>query len=225
MMMADLEPANIAAAIEAKKSGKVKAPNELDMKKEERLQMKEARLAARFSTNNTPQASSSSAVAPEPVDPSYLLDKIAAYKERFPDLKSRNAKLSAKSSVEELQDELHYLELQLGSSKDNNMGSMLFVSGMGILENVTKSYNPLKLQLDGLGNVAKDNIEQFTPIIDELMIKYGASFYMAPEYRLVLAAGMLVYTVHSANSGDARVGEMLGKMHAKAQVPAGFEHM
>jgi hypothetical protein len=45
-----------------------------------------------------------------------MIDKINAYKERFPHLKSRNSKLTPKSSYEEIEDELHYIELQLGTS-------------------------------------------------------------------------------------------------------------
>ena len=38
-----------------------------------------------------------------------MLDKIGKYKSKFPDLSQRN-KVSVKSSIEELQDELHYIE-------------------------------------------------------------------------------------------------------------------
>lgn len=219
LAMGDLEPAAISAAIESKSKGKIKPPSELDLKKEERLSQKEQRLASKIVVPPGPPV--------KPVtDPSPLLDKINAYKERFPHLKSRNAKLTAKSTIEEIEDELHYLELQLGSSKDGSMGTMLFVGTMVGLETLTRDYyNPLKLNLNGLGQVAKDNIGEFQETIDELMIKYGAGFYMQPEYRLVLAVGALVMTVHSANSGDSRVGETLKKMSSAAKPPAGAAGM
>ena len=47
LAMGDLDPGAINAAVEAKSKGKVKPPSELDLKKEERLAVKEQRLAAR----------------------------------------------------------------------------------------------------------------------------------------------------------------------------------
>lgn len=222
LAMGDLDPGAIAAAVEGKSKAKLKPPSELDMKKEERLAQKEQRLAT--GKANAATASSAPSVAPGP-DPSLLLDKINAYKERFPHLRSRN-KISAKSSIEEIEDEMHFLELQLGSSKDGSVGTMVFVGTMVGVETFTRDfYNPLNLKLTGLGQVAKDNIGEFQEVIDELMIKYGAGFYMQPEYRLVIAVGALVMTVHSANSGDSRVGETLKKMNSVAKPPPGSERM
>lgn len=220
LAMGDLEPGSIAAAVEAKSKAKVKPPNELDLKKEERLAQKEQRLAT-----SRIAASSGPPVMPGP-DPSQLLDRINAYRERFPHLKSRNPKISAKSTIDEIEDELHFIELQLGSSKDGSMGTMIFVGTMKGLETVTRDYyNPFNLKLTGLGQVAHDNISEFQDIIDELMIKYGAGFYMQPEVRIVLAVGALVVTVHSANSGDSRVGETLKKMNSVVKPPAGSANM
>jgi hypothetical protein len=220
LALGELEPSALASAVEAKSKGKVKPPSELDLKKEERLAQKEQRLAT-----GKANAASGPSVTPVMIDPAPLLDKIAAYKERFPHLKSRN-KISAKCSIEEIEDELHFLELQLGSSKSDSFGSMVFVGSMVGLETFTRDfYNPLNLKLNGLGQVAKDNVKEFQDVIDELMIKYGASFHMAPEYRLVLSVGALVMTVHSANSGDPRVGEALNRMKSVANPPKGYEGM
>lgn len=227
MMMAGIDTHSIAMQMGEKKIKPPKPPSELDLKKEERLHQKEQRLAQKMQSASSSSKDSGVPEAPPlpPIDPSQLLDKIAAYRERFPKLKSRNPKLSAKNSVEELLDELHYIELQLGSGSDGSFGNMLFLSGMSLLETSTHYFNPLKLQLHGLAKVSQDNIEQFSPIIDELMIKYGAGLYMPPEYRLVIATGMLVFTVHSANTGDARVGEMLSKMNKVVNAPPGSENM
>lgn len=148
---------------------------------------------------------------PEPEkDRSQLLDKLGQYRERFPELKSRN-KIGGRSTVEEIEDELHYVQQQLGS-KDSNMGMQVLIACMGGLEHM----NPMGLNLDGLSKVTKDNSAQFEPIIDELVIKYGANMYMAPEWRLCLAVGSMVYTVHTANSGDPRMAAALDKMHRSA---------
>lgn len=76
------------------------------------------------------------------VDKSMLLDRIGRYRERFPNLKSRNGKLSAKSSVDELEDELHYFEGQLGGMGGGNAGMTVLIFAMAGLEKVTETYNP-----------------------------------------------------------------------------------
>ena len=173
---------------------------------------KEERLAGKGAARAAPPAPP----PPEPppvVDKSKLLDQLGAYKERFPDLKSRN-KVSGKSSLDEIEDEIHYVQMQLGT-KERNMGTHVFLACMVGVEEVTaKHWNPMGLNLTGLGKVAQTNADEFAPIIDELVIKYGASFYVSPEMRLALAVGTMMYTVHAANSGDARTAAALAKMSA-----------
>ena len=148
---------------------------------------------------------------PPPIDKSHYLDKITAYRERFPNLKSRN-KLSGKSSDDEVLDELAYIETQLGSGQsDGNMGCMLLHGAMSGLEASTAVWNPLGLQLYGLGDITKNNMEKFKPIVDELVIKYTTGMYMGPEMRLVLHVGALVMTVHAANSGSPALSEALNR--------------
>jgi len=221
LAMGGLDPKAIAATV-ASKGTKVKPPSELDLMKEERLKAKEDSLHDHTS-KSAPQEKTS---APSKLaDPQQLLDKIGAYKDRFPDLRTRNPKLSAKSSIEEMEDELHFIELQLGSSKDTSLGSMLFVGSMVGVETITQRYNPMNLRLEGLGKIAKDNINEFTPMIDELMIKYSAGLYVSPEARLALAVASLVMTVHSANSGDPRLAEALKRVSEPVKKPVGSEKM
>jgi len=216
--MSGLEPDNIAAVVESKKK---KPVSELDKAKEARLSQKEARLASgvegRFATATPPPPPIS---APE-IDKSALLDKLGAYRERFPHLKKRNT-VSVKSSADDILDEIHFCEMQLGSRQDNSVGSMILHGAMLSLETVTRDvWNPMGLNLNGLGKVTKDNMEEFQPIVDELMIKHGAGMYISPETRLVLAMGAIVMTVHAANSGDARVAVALEKMNQKVPVNIG----
>lgn len=197
-----LDPREIQKGIDARDK-KTKIPNELELQKEARLAEKEKRLTSGVPTSSkkpTPQAPPS-APAPPPVDKSLLLDKIAAYRERFPHIKKRNT-VSAKSTAEEIYDELHYIELQLGGNNSTgNFGATILYSGMVGIEKFTNDYwNPLGLNLNGLGTVAQQNMHEFQPILDELMIKHGAGMYTSPEWRLALAIGATVITVHSANS-------------------------
>ena len=223
LSLSDLNPNKIAAEVADKKIKRKAEPTELELKKEERMLMKEKRMTAPFAASATP--------APPPPPPvsveekSALLDKLGAYRERFPHLKKRN-NVTVKSSADDIEDELHYCEMQLGSRQDNNIGGMILHGSMLAIETVHRDvYNPLGLNLNGLAKVTKDNMAEFQPIVDELMIKYSTGLYMGPEMRLVLAMGALVMTVHGANSGDVRIASALEKMNTGVKVPAGAEDL
>eukprot|EP00965_Chrysotila_dentata_P171264 5651746-Pleurochrysis_carterae.AAC.1 len=111
--------------------------------------------------------------------------------------------------------------MQLGSRQDGSMGIMMLTSLMSGLETVSRDvWNPLGLNLDGLGAVTKANIAEFQPILDELMIKDGSGMYMSAELRLALSISAFIMTVHAANNGDARVNAALGKVNSAVNVPA-----
>eukprot|EP00964_Phaeocystis_antarctica_P124814 scaffold88458_cov61-Phaeocystis_antarctica.AAC.1 len=99
--LAGLDPGIISKTIDDKKGGKSKVPTELEVKKEERLASKESRMAKGLS-NPIPPAGKGGQMAPEAgpppevYDKSYLLDRLGAYRERFPHLKKRN-NVTAKS--------------------------------------------------------------------------------------------------------------------------------
>ena len=193
---------------------------ELAAEKHEATLMRAKTAAAKEERMSKPAPAPMPAPAPEPVAPevdrSALLDRIGRYRERFPGLKSRN-KLSGKSSTEELEDELHFIEQQLGGSGGSNMGMNILVFAMAGVERVSQDvWNPLGLNLHGLGQVTRDNGDQFQDVVDELMIKYAAGQTMGPEMRLALALGTLMYTVHAANSGDPRMAQVMKAMSAAA---------
>ena len=161
---------------------------------------------------------------PSPEEMRVMLDKINAYKERFPHLKSRN-KTSPKSTPEELEDELHYLQLQLGSStQGGNFGAAVLSTAMACLERSTEYYNPLGLDLRGLGAVTNQNMHEFQPIIDELMIKYNTGLYTPPEWRLALAIGATVVTVHAANQ-NPEVAKAVRAMNKTVNKPRDADAM
>jgi len=227
LSMGDLNPNKIALDIaekKAEKGGKKKSESaEIQEKKEERLMMKEKRMNAPFAASATPPPPPPPPVSVE--EKSALLDKLVAYRERFPHLKKRN-NVTVKSSADDIEDELHYCEMQLGSRQDNNIGGMILHGSMLAIETVHRDvYNPLGLNLNGLAKVTKDNMAEFQPIVDELVIKYSTGLYMGPEMRLVLAMGALVMTVHGANSGDVRIASALEKMNTGVKVPAGADDL
>ena len=218
LMLGDLEPAVLAAKMHAR-DNKSKPANELEMQKEARLAEKEKRLAQK-ATQKMPLESPPLAPPPPKEDKSAMLDRIQAYRERFTHLRKRN-NVSAKSTIDELEDELHYIEMQLGAStSSHNVGALMLVGSMHGIELITRDYfNPLGLNLNGLGTVAQQNMSEFQPIIDELMIKYGAGMYTSPEWRLALAMGAAIMTVHAANN-NPEMAQALKKMNQAVSEPA-----
>ena len=152
-----------------------------------------------------------------------LLDKILQYREKF-DLKKRN-NVGIKSSMEELLDEVHYIQQQLGQPEDgaDNPACMALIAGMFGLEYIheQQGFNPLGLKLQGLGQTTQVNIDHFEPLMEEFMIKHGQSLVMSVEWRLCLMVGTTVMTVHSANNGMEWPGKIIAAQQlAEQQIAA-----
>lgn len=218
LSLAELEPKAIDTAI-AQRNSKARVPNEVELAKEARLAEKEKRLAASSSKSVGKPPETPAPVPLPPPNKTPLLDKITAYRERFPNLKKRN-NVTAKSTFEEIEDELHYLELQLGSQPGGaNLSTTIFYGGMLAIEKSTDYWNPLGLNLTGLGTVTQQNMADFQPILDELMIKHNAGMYTSPEWRLALAIGATVMTVNAANN-NPEVARAVKQMHTQVKKPA-----
>ena len=101
------------------------------------------------------------------------------------------------------------------------MGTSAFLLTLSGIEQVTMNhYNPLGLNLTGLSKVAQDNQGQFAPILDELFIKYATNVYVGPEMRLAMATATLMYTVHSANTGNPTMARAMEAMSKEVVGPA-----
>lgn len=223
LALASLDPGAIQAKVNEKTAAKKAPPTEHELEKERRLAAKEKRLASAPATAKV--STQQQAIGSAPTESELaeyrteLLDKLNAYRERFPHLKKRN-NVTPRSSIEDISDEVHYCELQLGSKSDTNLGALLLQGTMVAVETIHRDvWNPLGLNLNGLAKVTKDNMAELQPIVDELLIKYGAGMYMGPELRLALSLGALVFTVHAANSGDARVAVALQRMNETVKTP------
>jgi hypothetical protein len=230
LALSELDPDVIQGRIDARDKKSGKSPSELDLQKEARLSEKEKRLATGVAPPSRTKASVPSEgppIAPPapPKDRSVLLDKVTAYRERFPQLKKRN-NLTGKSSVEEIEDELHYLELQLGSQGGaQNLGATVLYGTMLCVEKMSNEYwNPLGLNLNGLGTITQQNMDQFQPLLDELMIKHNAGVYTSPEWRLVLALGATIMTVNAANQ-NPEMARAVKSMNQAVNVPSGAKDL
>ena len=213
----ELDPVMLSAAQEERAAAKKKGASSSKAPSEPKEMKKQKEVVAAMA--ETPQELPP---PPSPEELRVMLDKIGAYKERFPNLKSRNKKLS---TPEEIEDELHYIQLQLGSStQSGNFGALALCTAMTCLERSTEFYNPLNLDLRGLGAVTKQNMHEFQPIIDELMIKYNTGLYAPPELRLAMAIGATVLTVHAANQ-NPEVAKAVRAMHKTVSKPPGADAM
>ena len=140
-----------------------------------------------------------------------LLDKIMQYREKF-NVKKRN-NVGIRSSMEELLDEVHYIQQQLGEPDEgaDNPACMALIATMFGIEYMheQQGWNPMGLKLHGLGSTTQINIEHFEPLLEEFMIKHGHSLVMSVEWRLCLMIGTTVMTVHSANNGMDWPGKII----------------
>jgi hypothetical protein len=130
------------------------------------------------------------------------LDKIGRYRTKFNVNKRNNVNI--KSSTEELDDELHFIEEQLGEPndmEDNYMGLALVSACYGAEYVTDNQWNPLNLDLTGLGDTVKLNLTKFEPILEEMAIKYNTQLSVPVEMRLAMLVGTTVMTVHAANKG------------------------
>jgi hypothetical protein len=145
-----------------------------------------------------------------------ILDRLGRYRERFTKLKKRNGTLSLKSSLAELKDEEHYIEQQLGREEGPGgslkQANLFFVATMHALEQGSAIYNPLELQLRGLGATAQASIKSFEPLLDEFMIKHSMDMTDSVEFRILMMIATTVATVHMANTGQ---GDLLAKLGPK----------
>jgi len=149
-----------------------------------------------------------------------LLDRTGKYRERFPKLKKRNGALTIKSSMLELLDEVHYIEQQLGREETGPAGSLkpanlAFLAGMYGIEYSAQAYNPLNLQLHGLGQTTQASIKTFEPLLDEFMIKHNMDMSASVELRIIMLIVTTVTTVHLANTGQLGLAQGIDPALAK----------
>ena len=96
------------------------------------------------------------------------------------------------------------IEEQLGEPndmEDNYMGLALVSACYGAEYITDNQWNPLNLDLTGLGDTVKLNLTKFEPILEEMAIKYNTQLSVPVEMRLAMLVGTTVMTVHAANKG------------------------
>ena len=228
--MSGLSEANIEAAERAEAISKFASEGPLAKQRADTAAKAEARKSAKAATKaaaKTPAPAPTTA-APAPAAAATtekeakhkLLKRIEGYRKLCADLKpSGRAWCTASSSLQDIEDEVASAQHQLGEQPTTGLGVDLVVQALSGLEIFTRSYNPFALNLNGLGEISRLKQAEFAPLVEEFMIKHGASLSLPVEARLVVTIGGIVAFVHMANT-NPEVAEALAKrVNAPAPPP------
>ena len=133
-----------------------------------------------------------------------LLKRVEGYRKLKPGLKPcGRAWCTASSSMQDIEDEVASAQHQLGEQPTTGLATNFLVSSLAAFEVLTQTYNPMALNLKGLGDFSKMKEAEFAPLVEEFMIKHGASLSLPVEVRIVMAIGSIVSLVHIANTNPA----------------------
>lgn len=137
-----------------------------------------------------------------------LLRKIHAYTQKFPERLKQLSMTPAKESKADIEDLRHLvidMEHELGKGTSARMLTSAHVLVLTQLESVSHKWNPLKLNLDQLQNVATANADKvLLPLWEEFAIKHADYFSTSVETRLVVATIEIIAATHRLNSQNAR---------------------
>jgi len=207
--VAAAESAHAAASSSTREGPVAKQRAETAAKAEARKAAKASKAAVKPPA--PPPAPAPVAAATEKEAKDKHLKRLAGYRQLRPDLKPNGrAWVTAASSMQEIEDDVANAQHQLGEQPTSGLGTQVLVNSLAAFEVFTQSYNPMALNLKGLGDFSKMKEAEFAPLVEEFMIKHGASLSLSVEFRIVMAIGSVVSLVHIANTNPA-VAEALAK--------------
>lgn len=214
--MSGLSDANIEAAERAEAANKFASEGPLAKQRADTAAKAEARKSAKAASK---PAAKTPAPAPAPAAAATteretklkLLKKLEGYRKLQPNLRPcGSAWCKATSSLQDIEEEVASAQHQLGEQPTTGLGTDLVIQALSGLEIFTRSYNPLALNLHGLGEISRFKKAEFAPLVEEFMIKHGASLSLPVEARLAVTIGGIVAFVHMANT-NPEVAEALAK--------------
>lgn len=133
--------------------------------------------------------------------------KCQAYLKAFPARLGmiKQPKEPMKKSLEELQLILSEIHAQLGKSGGADLCTAVWGELMAGAEVYHHQWNPFKLNLNGLGQLASQNAEKvMRPLFEELVIEYDWFFSMGIIPRIIQASAGIMLTCHRMNSEGIR---------------------
>jgi len=149
-----------------------------------------------------------------------LLKRVEGYRKLKPGLKPcGRAWCTASSAMQDIEDEVASAQHQLGEQPTTGLATNFLVNSLAAFEVLTQTYNPMALNLKGLGDFSKMKEAEFAPLVEEFMIKHGASLSLPVEVRIVMAIGSVVSLVHIANTNPAVAEALANHVNAPAPPP------
>jgi len=130
-------------------------------------------------------------------------------------------KPTAKTSPEELQDILFNIERDLSIGQGVDICVTGYSTGMSGLETLHRIYNPLGLQLKGLGKATEEAKPLWEDLMVEFAIKHEDWFAMGVEKRILFFTAQLVMSVDAAN----RVATVMDSATVPAEVVEAAEDL
>ena len=125
-------------------------------------------------------------------------------------------KPTVKSSPEELQEILFNIEQDLAIGQGIDVCTTAYPAGMAAIEQIHYKFNPLGLQLRGLGQAVEEKRDVWEDLMVEFAIKHEDWFAMGVEKRIIFFTVQVIMAVDGAN----RLNSALGSRQAPADVVA-----
>jgi hypothetical protein len=112
-------------------------------------------------------------------------------------------------TLEGLQALRQSIEVELQSNGGIEQAGAAYMTSMGVVEEITKTFNPLGLQLSGPKAGLAATVAQNRPAWDDLMTEFAIShaewFMVGPFKRLMMFTVQMVMSVDAANKAGAAV--------------------
>lgn len=218
--VAAVESAHAAASSATREGPVAKQRAETAAKAEARKAAKASKPAVVKAPAPAPAAAAAVAAETEREAKHKLLKRVEGYRKLKPGLKPcGRAWCTASSSMQDIEDEVASAQHQLGEQPTTGLATNFLVSSLAAFEVLTQTYNPMALNLKGLGDFSKMKEAEFAPLVEEFMIKHGASLSLPVEVRIVMAIGSIVSLVHIANTNPAVAEALANHVNAPAPPP------
>lgn len=108
-------------------------------------------------------------------------------------------------TIPDAQEELAFVTLQLNKMKGMGMVNTMYYGLMNTLEAVMcYKYNPLGIQVQGLGKRLEARESELAPILVDIAVKYNLTMEANPLLQLLIVTGGIVKELHTENSKGQR---------------------
>lgn len=104
-------------------------------------------------------------------------------------------------NLSEALEELQYTTLQLNKVKGMGLVNTCYFGAMNLVEWVaTYRWNPLGVDLKGLGSAVQRHEAEIAPVLVDIAVKYNLMFEANPLFQLAVMTGGIIKEVHAENA-------------------------